>query len=151
MSGPTITKAVPQIPKSKIRHPTFVAEAAALLLILLLAAWLRLGWPGVNSFGFDEARVSDMALQMAREGKFAALGMQSSTGVPNFAATVWFFALPYAISTNPLVATSLVAPLNDAGSGRRMVAWAICLGQNGRVEVAALLFATSPYPGVLRP
>ncbi|MCB8982214.1 MAG: hypothetical protein H6659_00130 [Ardenticatenaceae bacterium] len=144
MSGPTITKAVPQIPKSKIRHPTFVAEAAALLLILLLAAWLRLGWPGVNSFGFDEARVSDMALQMAREGKFAALGMQSSTGVPNFAATVWFFALPYAVSTNPLVATSLVALLNVlavAGVwwlGR--AAWGKTAGL-----VAALLFAASPY------
>ena len=119
-------------------------EAVALLLILLVAGWLRLGWPGVNSFGFDEARVSDMALQMAREGRFAALGMQSSTGVPNFAATVWFFALPYAVSTNPLVASSLVGLLNSLAAlgvwwlGRE--AWGKRAGL-----LAALLFATSPY------
>ncbi len=144
MSGPTITKAVPQTPHSALRTPQFLAEATALLLILLLAAWLRLGWPGVNSFGFDEARVSDMALQMARGGKFAALGMQSSTGVPNFAATVWFFALPFAISTNPAVANNLVALLNVLAVvgmwwlGR--AAWGKPAGL-----VAGLLFAASPY------
>jgi hypothetical protein len=44
-----------------MRHSCKI-EVAALLLILLLAGWLRLGWPGIVSFGFDEARVSDMAL-----------------------------------------------------------------------------------------
>ena len=129
-----------------VTHPLrrHIFEALALLLIVLLAAWLRLGWSGVNSFGFDEARVSDMALQMARQGKFAALGMQSSTGVPNFAASVWFFALPYALSTNPLVATSLVGLLNVLAVvgmwwlGR--TAWGKTAGL-----VAALLFAASPY------
>lgn len=119
-------------------------ETLALLLIVLLAAWLRLGWPGVNSFGFDEARVSDMALQMARDGKFAALGMQSSTGVPNFAATVWFFALPYAVSTNPLVATGLVALLNVLAV---IGMWWLGRAAWGRPAglTAALLFAASPY------
>jgi len=144
MSRPNTIQATPQTPKSEIRNPKFLAESVALLLILLLAAWLRLGWPGVNSFGFDEARVSDMALQMAREGKFAALGMQSSTGVPNFAATVWFFALPYVVSTNPLVATNLVALLNVLA-----VAGIWWLGRSawGRTAglTAALLFAASPY------
>ncbi len=119
-------------------------EAVALSLILLLAAWLRLGWPGVVSFGFDEARVSDLALRMAREGNWAALGMQSSTGVPNFPATVWFFAIPYRFSLNPLVATGLVGLLNLTAVcgiwwlGR--TAWGRAAGL-----VAALLLATSPY------
>ncbi|MCB0009863.1 MAG: hypothetical protein KDE04_25535, partial [Anaerolineales bacterium] len=52
-------------------------SASGLALLLLVAAWLRLGWVGISSFSFDEARVSDMALQMARDGEFAALGMQS--------------------------------------------------------------------------
>ncbi|MCZ7672760.1 MAG: hypothetical protein M5U34_39410 [Chloroflexi bacterium] len=43
-------------------------EILGLTAVLLLAAFLRLGFPGINSFGFDEARVSHMALQMARGG-----------------------------------------------------------------------------------
>ena len=31
------------------------------------------------------------------EGEFARLGMQSSVGVPNFPATVWLYAIPYAL------------------------------------------------------
>jgi 4-amino-4-deoxy-L-arabinose transferase-like glycosyltransferase len=56
-------------------HPTLPSnglsnhlELAGLALVLALAAVLRLGWPGVNSFGYDEARVSQLALQMARDG-----------------------------------------------------------------------------------
>jgi 4-amino-4-deoxy-L-arabinose transferase-like glycosyltransferase len=115
-----------------------------LILILLLAGWLRLGWPGIVSFGFDEARVSDMALQMAREGNWAALGMQSSTGVPNFPAAVWFFALPYRLSLNPLVATGLVGLLNVTAV---LGIWWLGRTAWGREAglVAALLLATSPY------
>jgi 4-amino-4-deoxy-L-arabinose transferase-like glycosyltransferase len=124
-------------------HPHKI-EAVALLLILLLAAWLRLGWPGIVSFGFDEARVSDMALQMAREGNWAALGMQSSSGVPNFPATVWFFAIPYRLSLNPLLATSLVGLLNvTAVFGIWWLGRTIWGREAGLV--AALLLATSPY------
>lgn len=119
-------------------------ESLTLLLIVLLAAWLRLGWPGINSFGFDEARVSDMALQMAREGQFAALGMQSSTGIPNFAAAIWFFALPYALSTNPQVATNLVGVLNVlAVIGMWWLGRAIWHKEAGLI--GGLLFAVSPY------
>lgn len=115
-----------------------------LLLVLLLAGWLRLGWPGIVSFGFDEARVSDMALQMAREGNWAALGMQSSTGVPNFPATVWFFALPYSLSLNPLVATGLVGLLNITAVFGIWWLGRTIWGQEAGL-VAAILLATSPY------
>ncbi len=113
-------------------------------LIVVLAASFRLGWAGVSSFGFDEARVSDMALQMARDNQFAELGMQSSAGVPNFPAAVWLYALPYAISTNPQWAiwlTGLVNTLAVVGVwwlGRN--AWGAWAGLS-----AALLFASSPY------
>ena len=40
-------------------------EWLSLALVLALAALLRLGWQGINSFGFDEARVSLLALEMA--------------------------------------------------------------------------------------
>ncbi len=111
---------------------------------MALAALLRLGWAGVNSFSFDEARVSHMALQMAREGKFALLGMQSSTGVPNFPATVWIFALVYRFTTDPLVATlftgvvGVLAVLGVWWLARE--AWGRWAGLG-----AALLLAASPY------
>ena len=97
------------------RSPITVArglELAALAAILAVAALLRLGWPGVNSFSYDEARVSLLALQMAREGQIAAIGIPSSAGVPNFPAAIWLLALPYALSADPLVATRFVGLLS---------------------------------------
>lgn len=125
------------------RTPTKI-ELLALLLILALAAWLRLGWPGVNSFSFDEARVSDMALQMVREGNFARLGMQSSTGVPNFPAAVWLFGIPYLFSTDPLPATWFVGLVNVAAV---LGIWWLARAAWGKwaALTAALLFAGSPY------
>lgn len=127
--------------KQRLRR---VPEAAAVTGVLTLAAWLRLGWPGVSSFSFDEARLSLMALRMARQGEFARLGMQSSTGVPNFPAAVWLFALPYRLSTDPLLATLFVAVLGTlavAGlwwlARRAWGPWAALS--------AALLFAASPF------
>lgn len=119
-------------------------ELAGLALIAAAAAAFRLGWAGVSSFGFDEARVSHMALQMARENQFAELGMQSSTGVPNFPAAVWLYAIPFAVTTNPQWAiwlTGLANTLAVVGVwwlGRD--AWGPWAGLG-----AALLFAGSPY------
>ncbi|MEA3397801.1 MAG: hypothetical protein U9R05_10105, partial [Chloroflexota bacterium] len=57
---------LPQCDKS---HPLSRYEIIALAGVLILAGLLRFGWIGVNSFGFDEARLSQIALSMAREGK----------------------------------------------------------------------------------
>ena len=65
-----------------------VLQRAAPAGVLALAALLRLGWPGVTLFDFDQARVSLLSLQMARQGEFARLGMQSSSSLPDFPATV---------------------------------------------------------------
>jgi hypothetical protein len=82
-----------------------VLEGAALAGTLALAALLRLGWPGVNLWDFDQALVSLLSLRMARQG------MPSSTSLPNFPATIWIFALPYSISTDLLVASLFVGVL----------------------------------------
>ncbi|MDJ0755712.1 MAG: hypothetical protein QNJ45_19455 [Ardenticatenaceae bacterium] len=118
-------------------------EWILLAIVLIAGGILRFGWVGVNSFSFDEARVSQLALQMAQEGQFAPLGMQSSTGVPNFPAAVWLFALPYWLSTSPLLATGLVGLVSWFGIlgmwwlGRQ--AWGRAAGLT-----AAALFAFSP-------
>jgi hypothetical protein len=126
-----------------MRKP-LVAEAAALAGVMVLALFLRVGWPGTNVFGYDEARLSLMALNMARGGQFARLGMQSSTGVPNFPASVWIFAPLYWISTDPLVSTLFVGLVGTAAVAgawwlsRR--AWGPWAG-----ITTALLFAASPF------
>lgn len=121
-----------------------LAEGVGLVGLLALAGLLRLGWPGVNSYGFDEARVSLLALQMARRGEIATVGISSSAGVPNFPALVWIMALPYALSPDPLVATLFVASL-----GVLAVAgvWYLARAAWGpwAALAAGLLMASSPF------
>lgn len=91
---------------------TAVVERVGLAAVLVLAAALRLGAPGASSFAFDEARLAQLALETARAGHVAAVGLQSSVGVPNFPAAVWIYALPFALSVDPLVATLFTGLLN---------------------------------------
>ena len=120
------------------------AEIAVLIVILLLAAGLRLGWPGVQSFAYDEARLSRIALDMARGGVFAALGMPSSAGPPNPPAAAWVFALPSALSPDPLIASAFAGLVGVAMVGG---AWALARSRWGAFPAltAALLLAASPY------
>lgn len=119
-------------------------EWAALVGILLLAAALRLGWPGVNSFAFDEANLSLIALEMARGGTFASVGMPSSVGVPNLPAAAWVFSLPYVVSPDPLIATQFVGLLSiGVVAGTWWLARRIWGGWAGLT--AALFLAASPY------
>ena len=87
------------------------AEPGVVLLILLLAGWLRLAFPGLTEFKADEARLLDLALDMA-EGQFALRGISSSVGFPNFPASVWIYSLPLFIWPHPYAATLLAVRLN---------------------------------------
>jgi len=85
--------------------------------IMLIAAFLwggvpRLGWPGLNPFAFDEARLSLMALGLIRKGVVPSTGLPSSAGIPNLPAQVWLFAIPYAFSTNPVYASLFIGILS---------------------------------------
>ena len=80
--------------------------------LLGVAGWLRLGFSGAHAFAFDEARLSLIALNFARDGVFPTVGMPSSIGTPNMPAAAWLFALPYALTTNPYGATFMVGMLN---------------------------------------
>ena len=130
------------------RAPVFRAHAALRTLavggVLALAAFLRLGWPGINSFSFDESRLSWLALHMARSSEWATVGMQSSASVPNMPAAVWIFALPYLFTSNPLYATLFVGLLGTlAVAGLWWVAhqtWGFWGGLT-----TGLLFAASPW------
>jgi hypothetical protein len=83
-------------------------EWVTLISMIILASILRLGYPGVNSFASDEARVSLLALQTVREGDIATNGISSSSGARNLPLSVYAFALPYVVSSDPLFATQWV-------------------------------------------
>ncbi len=125
---------------SKNRTVEFIGVAGA----VLWAGILRMTWPGVSPFAYDEAELSRLALELARTGRIPVTGMISSAGVPNLPVSVWIFALPYAISTNPEAAVLFVALLNILGVIG--VWWVARRAGNGWAGVAAAwLLAGSPY------
>ncbi len=114
------------------------------ILIIITAALLRLGWPGLTEFKADEARMFSLALDMAEFKSFPIRSLGSSVGIPNFPISVWLFAVPLFIWKHPYSATLFVAALNT-------VAVYVCYrltrkywGQTAAL-VAALFFAVSPW------
>lgn len=112
--------------------------------VLLLAAVLRLGWPGITEFKGDEARLVALSLQMAQFEAFPLRGISSSVGLPNFPASVWIYALPLALWRHvmaPLLFTGLANVLAVAGTW-----WMVRRVWGPRAALAAaLLFAVCPW------
>lgn len=124
---------------------THYAARLALLVIILLAAYLRLNHLEWTEFKLDEAHLSQLAYDMARHGQIPLTGIGSSVGVVNPPLAAWLLAIPYAISTSPIVATGFIAALN-------VLAVLACYGLARKVFksdsaalIATLLFAVSPW------
>jgi 4-amino-4-deoxy-L-arabinose transferase-like glycosyltransferase len=122
-------------------------EWAALAALLLLAAALRLGAPGITEFKRDEANLSQRASDLVHGRDFPLLGLSSSVGVPNPPISVYLFAIPYALDGSPIAATLFVGGLNVIAVAltwwlaRRYYGWRAAI-------VAGLLYAVSPW-GIL--
>ncbi len=124
---------------------TYHAARLLLLAILLLAAYLRLNHLEWTEFKLDEAHLSQLAYDMARHGQIPLTGIGSSVGVVNPPLAAWLLAIPYALSTSPIVATGFIAVLN-------VLAVLACYGlarkvlkSDGAALIATLLFAVSPW------
>ncbi|HEX2905576.1 MAG TPA: glycosyltransferase family 39 protein, partial [Phototrophicaceae bacterium] len=119
-------------------------DALALLLVLLVAALLRLGNPGVVEFLHDEAMLSLLAQDMAAGKGVPLTGIPSSVGVPNPPISVYIMALPYALGADPQAATLFVAALNVIGVG---LLWLITYRYLGRLIalIAGLAYAVNPW------
>lgn len=119
-------------------------EAWPLVPILMLAAGLRLAWPGLSPFSYDEARLATLALEWAQGGPPPLAGMISSIGISNPPLSVYLFAIPAWFSPDPLWMVAFVGLLN-------VVAVAGCYGLAHRMFgrpaaiSSALLFAASPW------
>lgn len=118
-------------------------DVALWLGVMALAVVLRFGWWGVNSFAFDEARLSRIALDFARGGVFPSVGMPSSAGVPNMPAAAWLLALPYALAPSAWLATGFIAALNVCAVAG---IWSLARGWGRRAAwTAALIVAAHPF------
>jgi len=119
-------------------------DLLTLLLILFAAALVRLGDPGLVEFKLDEAWLTRLAREFAAGGPLPLTGMPSSVGLPNPPASVYVMALPYALSSDPLLATLFVAALNVFGVG---LLWLLAHRYLGRTValVAGLSYALSPW------
>ena len=119
-----------------------------LLIVALLAVGLRFGWSGTRPFAFDEAYVSRAALQMDHGGGLATIGMPSSAGVPNLPGAIWIFALPFALSADPLIASAFIGLLSLVAIGMTAHivdrSWRRFAG-NLPILAAALYLAANPY------
>ena len=120
-------------------------EWGALLVVLAVAGFLRLGSPEIVEYRRDEANLSRLALQMARGERVPLLGIGSSIGVPNPPWSAWVFVPPYLLFGNDSVrATQYVGVLGVLAVlllflfARRWFGPAVAL-------IAAALFATSPW------
>ncbi len=119
-------------------------EALGLVVILALAAVLRLGWPGLTEFKADEARLLALALDMAQGQGLALRGISSSVGFPNFPMSVWLYALPVRIWPHVYAATLFTGLLNLLAVAAAY--WFVRRYWGVRAALAAvLLLAVSPW------
>ena len=115
-----------------------------LLGILVLALFLRMGWPTLAAFKRDEATVVRRALSIAYEGDLPAAGVDSSRGMANLPLTLYLLAIPLRLWQDPVVAVLFTGLLN----GLAVVAcYALGRAYFGRAVglVASFLFAVSPW------
>ncbi|NJL57808.1 hypothetical protein HC928_23765, partial [bacterium] len=126
------------------RSITEVFVLALLLATVSLAAYLRMGQPGISEFKADEANLSLLALDMAYGRTLPLLGIGSSTGFPNAPVNVYLLALPYAIDSSPVLATQFIGLLNVFAV---VIVYATARPVVGPFPalIAALLLAVSPW------
>ncbi len=124
--------------------PRRVKDIAALLLVLAAAAFVRLYRLDAVEFFHDEAMVSMMAQEMADGQTFPLQGILSSVGIPNPPSSIYVMAVPFALTSDPVVATGFVALLNVLGVG---LLWGIARKEFGFIAalVAGLVFAFNPW------
>jgi 4-amino-4-deoxy-L-arabinose transferase-like glycosyltransferase len=119
-------------------------EWAGLALVILLAAVLRLGAPGITEFKRDEGNLSQLALDVVHGRDLPLLGLSSSVNVPNPPISVYLFTIPFAWSDSPIPATLFVGALNVIAVG---LVWWLARRYYGSVAAltAGVLYAAGPW------
>ncbi|MBN1427193.1 MAG: glycosyltransferase family 39 protein [Anaerolineae bacterium] len=119
-------------------------ELVVLVVILMLAAGLRLGAPAIAEFKRDEANLSRLALDLARGRSVPLLGITSSVGAPNPPISAYLFAVPYLVDDSGVAATLFVGLLNVIAV---ILTWWLARRTFGAraAAVAGILYAAGPW------
>ena len=119
-------------------------DAFNLLLIVLLAAALRLSRGDVVEYFHDDAMLATLALELADGLRFPLVGILSSTGIPNPPVSVYLLAMPFALSSDPAFAICFVMLWNVMGVA---LLWWLARRICGRriALIAGLIYAVNPW------
>jgi hypothetical protein len=126
-------------------RPVWLAlEIIPLLIILVIAAGLRLGYLGTVEYMQDEANFSRYALDIVRGRDFPLLSIDSSVGIRNPPMTVYIMVIPYLLTNDPVLATAYVGVL---GVLTVLVLYGVVRHYYGLVPAicVGLLLATNPW------
>jgi hypothetical protein len=114
------------------------------LLIVLVAAYFRLSSLNLAEFKSDEAGTSIVLKALVQRGKIPLVGPPLSTGGSAGPIYYYILAIPFLMSTNPIVASAFIACLNIVG-----IAFTFKFAReffNERVAIiATALAAVSPF------
>lgn len=120
------------------------AERMLLTAILIVAALLRLGWPGIIQFSQDEAQTVGLALDVVERRGIPLFGTGTSFGLPTSPISEYVYVPAALLSPDPLWLAWYTGALN-------LVALALfwrfsrrCWGPQVAI-CATLLFATHPW------
>ncbi len=119
-------------------------DVVVLVVMLLIAGLARFEGLRIVPFQYDEAIIADGALGVAQGHSLPLVGNPSSVGVRTGPVSLYLMALPFALSTNPLVASALIAGLNTLGVG---LLWFMTQRYFSRPAawIAGLVYALNPW------
>jgi len=127
-----------------MQGPLQRCEVALLAVVVLLAAGLRMGRPGLSQFALDEAHISSLALELASGRSFPLTGTRSSVGIHLPPMGNYLYAIPYAMGRGALPAVLFTGLWNVVGV---LVTWWVGRRYWGPAAglAAALMLAVSPW------
>ncbi|RYD77920.1 MAG: hypothetical protein EOP53_12130 [Sphingobacteriales bacterium] len=96
-------------------YKQYITAQNLLLVIILLAVFLRFYHLQYMEFKDDEAKNAYKALNLAQQGNISLTSGQSSTGIQEPPIFTYLLAIPFIFTSNPVFATGFIALLNVLG------------------------------------
>jgi len=115
-----------------------------LIVIVVLAGFLRTYQTGTEFFGGDDAYISIKAVQIARYGETHLLGPPSSLGLVHSPLSVYLYAIPYLISPDPVGAQIFTGLMNTLAVAILYLITLRYFGVRAAI-IASLLYAVHPH------
>ncbi|MDP6792630.1 MAG: hypothetical protein QF660_01110 [Anaerolineales bacterium] len=119
-------------------------EVLQLITVLVFAGILRMAYPGFSEFKADEARLYQLAYELASGKQIPLQGIGSSIGLPNFPLSTWIYALPIWLWRHPYAPTFFTGLLNTFAV---LSCWLFARRYWGvrTATLSAFFFAVSPW------